>query len=132
MARIAAEGARMLSEIGGADLRADLIRFIAEAVERLPAGPVEVHVAAASLHLAETAADDPLLARHRTNITRIVADESVTSGCVVQTLDGRIRFDNSYEARARRSEAVWRARLGQLFERDVMAAQRAPLAEAAR
>jgi vacuolar-type H+-ATPase subunit E/Vma4 len=46
---------------------------------------------------------------------RVVAGP-VGGGCILRTADGRASFDNTYEARARRLQAVWRAALARLYE----------------
>lgn len=53
-------------------------------------------------------------------LARVPGDGSelvvTADGCVAQSADGRVRYDNTYAARAQRLEPVWRAALGELFE----------------
>lgn len=47
----------------------------------------------------------------------VSAAESLAAGCVARTRDGRVSFDNSLAARARRLEPVWRSALADLWAR---------------
>lgn len=113
--RAMTEGERKLRGLDAGLLRADLIHFAREALDRMPNTPLELLVPANHRELAETLLRDGALSGSGKVVTRVGVAPEVTSGCIVQTADGRIRYDNSYEARARRFEAAWRARLGEMY-----------------
>ena len=114
--RVTAEGERRLQALDRAALRADFARLVREALDRMPDGPVELLVSSADLDLAEAIRGDGTLAAFGRAITCVTATSEVTSGCIVQPIGGRIRYENSYRIRARRFEAAWRARLGEVYE----------------
>jgi len=114
--RVIAEGGRKLRALDPAVLRADLVDLVREALDRMPNEPLELLVPAGHIDLAETILRDPTLAASGKVVRRAGVTSEVTSGCIVQTADGRIRYDNSYGIRARRFEAASRARLGELYE----------------
>ena len=41
---------------------------------------------------------------------------TLTAGCIARTSDGRITFDNSLDARTRRTQTVWRAILAKAYD----------------
>jgi vacuolar-type H+-ATPase subunit E/Vma4 len=114
--RVTAEGERKLRALDPAVLRADLVDLVREALDRMPNQPLELLVPAEQIDLAEPILGDPTLAAPGKVVTRVGVTSEVTSGCIVQSADGRIRYDNSYGIRARRFEVAWRARLGELYE----------------
>jgi vacuolar-type H+-ATPase subunit E/Vma4 len=77
---------------------------------------LEVRVAAGDL-------DAAIRIVHHENVTavgqvvmRVEMAPEIAAGCAVSTADGRFRYENSYRSRARRFEALWRTRLGELYE----------------
>jgi len=74
--------------------------LIDEALRALPAGAVVVRVSAAGAALLDRAACDGL-GRGRWELA-VNTDGAPTAGVVVESADGRVRFDNSFEARMRR------------------------------
>jgi vacuolar-type H+-ATPase subunit E/Vma4 len=96
--------------------RAILAALAREAMARLPAGPVEIVVADG---------DAPLLDRAwRAEVSgpgnpdRItIATGAIDGGCLARSADGRASFDNTFDARAERLQAAWRAELADLYDR---------------
>ncbi len=90
-----------------------LRRLIAEAVAVLPAGPLRIRapaeyaprLAEALRGIAEADRLQPVLE----------ADSVPGGGVIVETEDGRLRFDNSFEARLRRQQDQLRHDLGELL-----------------
>ncbi|MFI5177987.1 MAG: hypothetical protein ACHQO8_05475 [Vicinamibacterales bacterium] len=116
MATVTAEGERRLRALDAATARCDLIRLAREALERMPNQPIELLVAPAEIGLLDPAARDELAAASGRPVARVTPAPDVSGGCIAQTLDGHIRYDNTYQARSRRFDAVWRARLGDVYE----------------
>ena len=119
IAAIGESGARRLRAAAPSARRAELLQRAREGRARLPDGDCRVLVAAADASLA----DEPWradLAGSSTARIDVAAAAEVDAGCIVETTDGRIRFDNTYAARARRFESDWRHALGELFDRIVV------------
>lgn len=91
-----------------------LLALAVEAAERLPAGAVEIAVSASDASIADDAFVEELARRARRPVARARGDLP-QSGCVVSTVGGKVRFDNSLEARARRFEPLWRAALTEIY-----------------
>jgi vacuolar-type H+-ATPase subunit E/Vma4 len=91
-----------------------LLALAVEAAERLPAGAVEIAVSASDASIADDAFVEELARRARRTVARARGDLP-QSGCVVSTVGGKVRFDNSLEARARRFEPLWRAALTEIY-----------------
>ena len=91
-----------------------LLALAVEASERLPAGAVEIAVSASDASIADDAFVEELARRARRTVARARGDLP-QSGCVVRTVGGKVRFDNSLEARARRFEPLWRAALTEIY-----------------
>jgi vacuolar-type H+-ATPase subunit E/Vma4 len=91
-----------------------LLALAVEAAERLPAGAVEIAVSASDASIADDAFVEELARRSRRTVARARGDLP-QSGCVVSTVGGKVRFDNSLEARARRFEPLWRAALTEIY-----------------
>jgi vacuolar-type H+-ATPase subunit E/Vma4 len=91
-----------------------LLALAVEAAERLPAGAVEIAVSASDASIADDAFVEELVRRARRPVARARGDLP-QSGCVVSTVGGKVRFDNSLEARARRFEPLWRAALTEIY-----------------
>lgn len=115
MARVAALGRERLAGSGGTAQRRELLATLArEALASLPGDSFQVAV---------LASDAPLLDDEwRTSVAGPSRRLAVTSenapasgGCLVSTEDGRVSFDNSLAARARRFEPAWRAELAKAF-----------------
>ena len=114
--RVIAEGERRLGALDLSILRADLVDLVGEAIGRMPDGPLELLVPAGDRELVEAMLGEGTLTPPGKVVTGVKATSEITSGCIVQTADGRIRYENSYSTRARRLETAWRARLGALYE----------------
>ncbi|MBI3403041.1 MAG: hypothetical protein HY048_16635 [Acidobacteria bacterium] len=117
IAHVVEEGERRL---GGLDLvtaRSDLVRLAREALDCLPDQPLEVLVPPLFADVAD-------LVRSGTSktVARVTPSAGCAGGCVAQTVDGRVRLDNTYRDRRRRFEPIWRARVGEMFGEDVAGA----------
>jgi vacuolar-type H+-ATPase subunit E/Vma4 len=115
LGRAVSEGQRRLAELRPpAERRADLARLAREGLDRLPEGPVEIAVAPADAALCDEGFAREIAAGRA---LRVVPDEGVArGGVVVRSADGKVSFDNGFEARARRFESIWRAALGAIYE----------------
>jgi vacuolar-type H+-ATPase subunit E/Vma4 len=120
--RVMAEGERTLGALDSAARRADVAAFVREALDRLPPAPVELLVPAGEVDTAEALIREGTFTASGKVITRVAATSEIVSGCLVQTADGHIRYDNSHCSRAKRFESVWRARLCELYERQLSSA----------
>jgi vacuolar-type H+-ATPase subunit E/Vma4 len=92
-----------------------LLALAVEAAERLPAGAVEIAVSASDAPLADDAFVEELARRSRRTVARARGEDLPQSGCVVSTVGGKVRFDNSLEARGRRFEPLWRTALTEIY-----------------
>jgi vacuolar-type H+-ATPase subunit E/Vma4 len=113
--RAVAAGRRALEEpLPAAERRAELARLAREGLDRLAGDRVSVVVAVHDAALLDDAwAKDLAPGRE----VRVVASADVApGGCLLRSADGKITFDNTLAARARRYEAVWRAALGALYQ----------------
>lgn len=110
--RLASE--RLDRDREAASRRELLLALAVEAAERLPAGVVEIAVSASDASIADDAFVEELARRARRTVARARGDLP-QSGCVVSTVGGKVRFDNSLEARARRFEPLWRAALTEIY-----------------
>ena len=91
----------------------ELAALAREALERLRGDAVEVLVAPSDAGMLD-AAWARELAPDR--VVRVVARPGLLpGGCIVQREGGKVAFDNTREARARRFEAAWRTALGALY-----------------
>jgi vacuolar-type H+-ATPase subunit E/Vma4 len=116
IAQAMAEGQRRVLALDVAAARADLVRLAREAIDRMPDQTLELLVSTARADLLDAATRDEIMAVPGKTIARVTPSPSVGSGgCIVQTIDGRIRYDNTYAARCRRFESIWRARLGEMW-----------------
>jgi vacuolar-type H+-ATPase subunit E/Vma4 len=117
IARVISLGAGQLQERLPADEAREALATLArEAIQRLPAGVIE---------LAVSESDEPLLdLAWRAGISRSgdaddirVVVEPIGGGCIARSADGRASFDNTYAARSERLQAQWRAALADFYER---------------
>ncbi len=116
IARAVKEGQRRLLALDVATARADLVRLAREAIDRMPDQALELLVPAARADLLDAATRDEIMTAPGKTIARVTPSPNVGSGgCIVQTIDGRIRYENTYAARCRRFESFWRARLGEMW-----------------
>jgi vacuolar-type H+-ATPase subunit E/Vma4 len=123
IAQVVDEGERRLAALDPVTARSDIVRFAREAFDCLPDQPLELLVPPRLAGVAD-------LVRSGTSkpVARVTPSEACDGGCIAQTVDGRIRFDNTYRDRRRRFEAIWRARLGDVYgERDAAGAARGAL-----
>ena len=116
IAQAVTDGERRLLALDVATARADLVRLAREAIDRMPDQALELLVSTARADLLDAATRDEVMTAPGKTIARVTPLPNVGSGgCIVQTLDGRIRYDNTYAARGRRFESYWRARLGEMW-----------------
>jgi vacuolar-type H+-ATPase subunit E/Vma4 len=95
--------------------RNHLAALAREAIERLPAGPLEIVVSEADAPLLD--ADWKRGALRPDDAARVsIAVDGVDGGLVVRTADGRVQYDNTWTARAERLQPVWRSALAELYE----------------
>lgn len=114
LALAVAEGTRLLDEpVAAAERRRELAVLAREALERLRRDPVEVLVAPSDAGLLDAAWARELAPDRQVHV---VARPGLSpGGCIVQREGGKVAFDNTREARARRFEAAWRTALGALY-----------------
>ena len=112
---VAASGAARLRALAAPERRLELLKLAREARSRIPEGDCLVLVAAADLPLIDDGWRTALAATSTARIDVHVGPE-IDAGCIVETADGRIRFDNTYASRARTFESDWRHALGDLFD----------------
>lgn len=113
--RAAALGRERLAQTGDTALRRELLGKLArEALASLPGDSFCIEVSTADAPLLDAA-----WCRALTGPSRRLAVSSGAppegGGCLVRTEDGRVSFDNSLSARARRFESAWRAQLARIF-----------------
>jgi vacuolar-type H+-ATPase subunit E/Vma4 len=93
-----------------------LLALGVEAALRLPGDDVEIAVAPADLPLLDAAFLEELARRSRKRVSKRTTDGDLPeSGCVVSCAGGKVRSDNSLEARTRRFETAWRAALMEIY-----------------
>jgi vacuolar-type H+-ATPase subunit E/Vma4 len=115
--RAVTEGERLLDEHTPTvdDRRAHLARLAREGLDRLPGASLEVVVAPTDgPFVVDPWAQE--LAPGRT-VGLVVSDDITRGGCVVRTADGKVSFDNTRQARARRFSAAIRTTLGAIYKR---------------
>lgn len=112
VARVVALGTERLAHGGGSPTEV-IFRLATEALERLPGEACEVVVSPADV---ADLADDlgARLARAANKQEVRIVEGDVRGGCRVRSTDGRVSFDNSFDARSRRLEPVWRAALAEI------------------
>lgn len=95
--------------------RSHLAALAREALDRLPAGPIEIAVSAADASLLDDDWKRGVFAPE--DAARVsIATEVIDGGLVARTADGRVQFDNTWSARAERLQATWRSALADLYE----------------
>jgi len=111
-----AEGERALGRPESAPARRQLVQRLAlEGLSRLSGRSFEVVVSSADAAVVDPEWCRALAAEAAKGEVRLVV-AAVGGGCLVRGIDGRARFDNTFPARARRFESIWRAALGHLYE----------------
>jgi vacuolar-type H+-ATPase subunit E/Vma4 len=116
--RAVEEGRRRLREReAGPDGPELLLRLAAEGLSYLPGDGFEVAVAAPVSPRLDAEWFQRLRDRCGKLDIRLAPSGAgcPDGGCVVRTVDGRMAFDNSYEARARRFESAWRSALAAMY-----------------
>jgi vacuolar-type H+-ATPase subunit E/Vma4 len=110
-----AEGRRLLAEpVPAAERRADLARLAREGIDRLPGDAFDVIVAPSDAALLDERWAGALAPGRA---ARVVAEAGISpGGCLVRSPDGKVSFDDTLEARARRFEVAWRTALGALYQ----------------
>ena len=117
IAQVVAEGQRRLLVLDAATARADLARLAREAIDHMPDQALELLVSATRADVLDAVPRDDFMTAPGKKIARVTPTPNIVSGgCIVQTIDGRMRYDNTYAARCRRFESIWRARLGNMYE----------------
>jgi vacuolar-type H+-ATPase subunit E/Vma4 len=115
--RAVALGARQLRERQDAPATRAMVGALArEAIARLPAGPIEIVVAAGDAPALDRAWRAEVSASGDPDHIAIVTG-TIEGGCLARTPDGRASFDNTFDARAERLQAAWRAALADLYDR---------------
>jgi len=114
LARAVAAGRERLDEPAPPDeRRARLARLAREGLDRIPGEPIELVLAPADRALVDEAWARAVAGGRA---ARLVPDEAIAPGGLrVRGGDGRVSFDDTLEARARRFEAAWRAELAALW-----------------
>ena len=111
---VAAGWDRLAEDLGPAPER--IFRLAAEALGRLPGDTAEVVV-----RPEDAAALDDAFARRLAEATGkrevTVVPGETDGGCRLRAAEGRITFDNTFAARAKRLAPVWRAALVELYAR---------------
>jgi vacuolar-type H+-ATPase subunit E/Vma4 len=93
-----------------------LLAFAVEAAEHLPSDDLEIAVARFDAPLVDAAFLDELARRSgKRPVPRTADGDLPESGCVVSAAGGKVRLDNSLEARARRFESAWRRELTEIY-----------------
>lgn len=114
----AAEGRRLLREresaADGPDL---LLRLAAEGIARLPGDVFDVVLSRDAAARIGEGWCRRLEGQCGKRAVRLAPPENggPEGGCLVRTSGGRMTFDNSLEARARRFEGAWRSALAELY-----------------
>jgi vacuolar-type H+-ATPase subunit E/Vma4 len=91
-----------------------LARLAREALASLPGDSFRIFVQPADAPLMD-AVWQRAVAGPSSRLTICSTDPPAGGGCLVCTEDGRVSFDNSFTARARRFEVAWRAELSRIF-----------------
>lgn len=119
MQRAVAAGMRGLRErIAPGVRRRDLTRLACEALMQVRADRCEIELADDDLALADAAWLGSLASETGKKEVRLAErGETLSGGCIARSVDGKIAFDNAFEARARRLESTWRAELGKIYAR---------------
>jgi vacuolar-type H+-ATPase subunit E/Vma4 len=115
LGRVREEGWRLLDEPAPiADRRAHLAALVVECLPRLPGPAIEVVVGPADACVVDEAWARALASDRAVSI---VAREGVApGGCLVQTADGKVTFDDTRETRAKRFDGAIRAALGAIYK----------------
>ena len=118
-ARAIEAGRRRLADDRDAASRRELLLALAiEAAATLPSEDVEVGVAPSDLPFVDVAFLDEVARRSgRRSAKRSANGDLPESGCVVSSVGGKVRSDNSLPARARRFESAWRSALTEIYGR---------------
>jgi hypothetical protein len=111
IAAVAEAGRRAIA--AGADAQAWLERVTREAVTELPGETCIVQLPAVLATAAE--AWRPVVERE-TGKQLIFEPATFAAGCIARTPDGRVTFDNTVEARERRSRTEWRTAVARLYD----------------
>ena len=111
IASVAEQGRRAIAT--GADAQAWLERVTREAVAELPGDACVVQLPASLASAAE--AWRPAVERDARKHL-VFEPAALTAGCIARTPDGRVTFDNTVEARERRSRTEWRTAVARLYD----------------
>lgn len=95
--------------------RGHLAALAREAIDRLPAEPIEIVVSEADASLLDD--DWKRSAFAPDDGARVsISVDGVDGGLLARTAGGRVQFDNTWSARAERFQAAWRSALADLYE----------------
>jgi vacuolar-type H+-ATPase subunit E/Vma4 len=116
--RVAADARKILTDRErGGEGPAELARLAREAIGHLPGEVFEIAVSEDSARRLDDGWCRDLAAACRKREVRIARDGTrPAAGCVARTIDGKVSFDNSLEARVKRVEPQWRAALAKLYD----------------
>jgi vacuolar-type H+-ATPase subunit E/Vma4 len=115
LARVVALGITRLRADDPVTRRDHLARLAQEAVHRVGRPAVTLVVAPDDLPFADARWIDEVAAAAHATLT-VAADPAIDGGCIARSPDGRLSYDNTYAARVRRFEAIWRPALSALYE----------------
>jgi vacuolar-type H+-ATPase subunit E/Vma4 len=117
--QLAAEAGRgrLREDESGAESPELLLRLAAEGISRLPGDSFDVIASERVAPRLDAAWCRRLEEKCGKRQVRLAPAGALRpeGGCLVRTADGRITFDNSFEARARRFETAWRGVLAGLY-----------------
>lgn len=109
-------GRERLTADRDAGSRRDLLLALGvEAALRLPGDDVEIAVNSADFPLVDAPFLEELARRCGKRVSKRTVGDLPESGCVVSGAGGKVRADNSLEARARRFETAWRSVLTEIY-----------------
>lgn len=109
----AAAHARLLAEPPDRDR---LARLAAEAARALPGDVAVVHLTPAAREVVDAEWARALAEETGKTEVRLESDPSLEGGCLARTPDGRVRFDNTWSARAERMDPILRRALAEHFD----------------
>jgi vacuolar-type H+-ATPase subunit E/Vma4 len=92
-----------------------LLALALEGAGSLPPGAIEIASSVEDAPLVDESLVEEIARRSGRPVVPAIGEDRPRSGCVVSTPGGKIRFDNSLEARARRFEPAWRAALTEIY-----------------
>lgn len=116
VAAVVAAAEQRLEQRPAGDRLSGLVTLACEALDRLTAAECTLLVSIRDRAIIDAETHHQLERTTGKRVT-VTADGTIAGGCIAESRDGRIRFDNTYAARVRRFEPVWRRALGERFDR---------------